>query len=340
MLQTYRLHNGTLEEATKGESAISIYISPDSREIELISDEFNIDRHTVESAIDPDEISRVEFENSNIFIIWKRPKNYIGSDNFLFGVSSVGLFLFKEKLVVVLPEDVTLFDQRQPGHFISLMDIVIQFLNNSIWHYLDHIKAMKLISREIQVKLNSSMENEYLIQMFNLSESLIYYINAISSNLTVLIKLRNYFEKHAGDIYPGKEERLEQLEDIIIENSQCLKQAEIYSSVLSGLMDARGNIINNNMNVLIKNLTLINIIFLPLNLLASIGGMSEYSMMTNGMDWRFSYGLFIGAMGVIGWITLKFINRINEMSRQSSRVKQSLFAKLKRLKQTGSANGI
>jgi magnesium transporter len=102
---------------------------------------------------------------------------------------------------------------------------------------------MKIISREIQIKLNASMENEYLIQMFNLSESLIYYINAISSNLTVLIKLRNYFEKHSGEAYPGNDERFEQLEDIIIENNQCLKQAEIYSSVLSGLMDARGKII-------------------------------------------------------------------------------------------------
>jgi magnesium transporter len=179
------------------------------------------------------------------------------------------------------------------------------------------------------------MENEYLIQMFNLSESLIYYINAISSNLTVLIKLRNHFEKH-----PDNDERVEQMEDIIIENNQCLKQAEIYSSVLSGLMDARGNIINNNMNVLIKNLTMINIIFLPLNLLASIGGMSEYSMMTDVVDWRISYGIFIGAMGILGWITLKFINRINEMSGQSKKIKQSLFKKIMNRKSSVNGSGL
>ena len=73
------------------------------------------------------------------------------------------------------------------------------------------------------------------------------------------------------------------------------RQADIYSSVLSGLMDARGTIVNNNMNVLLKNLTLINIVFLPLNLIASIGGMSEWSMMTQGLDWRISYSLFSSA---------------------------------------------
>lgn len=340
MLQKFRFISGTLEETSGNDCQVYVYVNPGNDEIDLIANEYNIDRHTVESAIDPDEISRIEFEDDNIFIIWKRPKNYISSDNFLFGVSSIGLFHLKDKLVFVLPEDVALFDQKLHPHFESLMDLIIKFLNNSIRHYLDHIKVMKIISREIQVKLNTSMENEYLIQMFNLSESLIYYINAISSNLNVLIKLRNYFEKHSGENFPGNEERFEQLEDTVIENSQCLKQAEIYSSILSGLMDARGNIINNNMNVLIKNLTLINIIFLPLNLLASIGGMSEYSMMTNGVDWKISYGLFLGAMCVLGWVTLKFINKINEMSRQSKMVRQSIFSKLKLRKQTNNGSGL
>ncbi len=335
MLQKFNLVSGALIESSSDDSMIWIYVNPDNDEKELIADKNNIDRHTVESATDPDEISRIEFEENGIFIIWKRPKNYLSSDNFLFGVSSIGLFLLNDRLIVVLPEDVSLFDQRQQAQMGSLMDVIIKFLYNSIRHYLDHIKAMKIISREIQVKLNASMENEYLIQMFNLSESLIYYMNAISSNLTVLIKLRNYFEKHHAS---ENEERLEQLEDIIIENNQCLKEAEIYSSVLSGLMDARGNIINNNMNVLIKNLTMINIIFLPLNLLASIGGMSEYSMMTDGLDWKISYGIFLAAMVALGWVTLKFINRINAMSRQSHLVKQSLFSKLKKWKQTGSSN--
>ena len=336
MLQKYSFINGALAESTDENCKVRVYVNPDNDENEFIAREYNIDKHTVESATDPDEISRIEFDDDNIFIIWKRPKNYLSTDNLLFGVSSIGLFLFKEQLVVVLPDDVSLFESKHRVSFPSLMDIIIQFLYNSIRHYLDHIKAMKIISREIQVKLNASMENEYLIQMFNLSESLIYYINAINSNLTVLIKLRNHFEKH-----PDNEERVEQMEDIIIENNQCLKQAEIYSLVLSGLMDARGNIISNNMNVLIKNLTIINIIFLPLNLLASIGGMSEYSMMTIGFDWKLSYGLFIAAMAILGWITLKFINRINAVSSRSKKIKQSLLSKIMNRKSgiNGSENG-
>jgi magnesium transporter len=97
-------------------------------------------------------------------------------------------------------------------------------------------------------------------------------------------------------------EQIEFLDDVIIENQQASKQAGIYSTVLSGLMDARGTIVNNNMNVLLKNLTLINVVFLPLNIIASMGGMSEFSAMTKHIDWRISYGLFSLVMIFLGWI--------------------------------------
>ena len=54
------------------------------------------------------------------------------------------------------------------------------------------------------------------------------------------------------------------LDDLLIDNDQAARQGHIYSTVLGGLLDARGNIVNNNMNVLIKNLTVVNVVFLPL----------------------------------------------------------------------------
>ena len=146
--------------------------------------------------------------------------------------------------------------------------------------------------------------------MFTLGESLVYYHNALESNGVVLSKLRAATERLrlAG-------EEIELLDYILIENQQAIKQASIYSSVLSGLMDARGNIINNNMNVLLKNLTLINVVFLPLNLIASIGGMSEFSMMTQHLDWRISYALFGLGMAVLGVFTWWWLVKVLERNQ-------------------------
>ncbi len=69
------------------------------------------------------------------------------------------------------------------------------------------------------------------------------------------------------------------------------------------LMDAIVGFVNINQNKVIKQLTIISIIFMPLNLLAGVGGMSEFSMMTQGIPWPVSYSLFSFGMVLVGWIT-------------------------------------
>jgi magnesium transporter len=113
-------------------------------------------------------------------------------------------------------------------------------------------------------------------------------------------------------------DQIDLLDDVIIENQQASKQASIYSTVLSGLMDARGTIINNNMNVLLKNLTVINVVFLPLNLIASIGGMSEYSVMTKGIVWPIAYGAFSVAMIFLGWFTWWWLGKVIDRNQSRS----------------------
>ena len=110
---------------------------------------------------------------------------------------------------------------------------------------------------------------------------------------------------------------MESLDDIALDNAQCARQAQIYSSILSGLMDARGTMVNNNMNVLLKNLTLINVVFLPLNLIASIGGMSEYSILTKKFDWRISYSIFFVGMVALGWLTWLLLVRSLDASQRA-----------------------
>jgi magnesium transporter len=44
---------------------------------------------------------------------------------------------------------------------------------------------------------------------------------------------------------------------------------------------------------------------MPLNLLAGVGGMSEYSMMTQGLPWEASYAIFTIGLVVVGWLTFR-----------------------------------
>ncbi|MEQ1621320.1 MAG: CorA family divalent cation transporter [Methylococcales bacterium] len=84
------------------------------------------------------------------------------------------------------------------------------------------------------------------------------------------------------------------------------------------LMDASVGFININQNKVVKRLTTVSVIFLPLNVLAGIGGMSEFTMMTEGMPWPISYTLFTIGLGIVGWLTyaiLQFLESREHIKR-------------------------
>ncbi len=295
---------GGISATSAPDAPLQVFVAPDEAEKTLLLEEFRLDRYDLDSALDQEEVARLEISGSEAFIVWKVPLRAQAADPTQLGVQSVGMILTGGRLAFVSADDVIDLSARELRHARTPMDVLLGVLLHTIRHYVGHLRVIKQISGDLEKKITVSMENEYLLQMFALGESLIYYSDAIDGNGTVLTKLRNAAARlgMSGD-------SLELLDDVILENNQASGQAHIYSSVLSGLMDARGTIVNNNMNVLLKNLTLINIVFLPLNLIASIGGMSEWSMMTSGMSWPLSYGLFTLGMVLCGWATWVFMTR-------------------------------
>ncbi|MFW9081536.1 magnesium transporter CorA family protein [Pseudomonas sp. P2757] len=307
MINSFALSHGALQRVERLDAEVMLFSNPDAAERDLLHSHFKLDEHALASALDPDEVSRIEFHPDHLFLIWKRPENYSGGGSLAFEVSSCGLLFSPGQLLVIATDDTPLHGVGTRQSLNTPLDVLLDLLFNNIHHYLGHLKVIKLVARELQQKFNASMQDQHLLQMFNLSESLIYYINALHSNGAVLTRLRNHAEKqHFGS------EALGLIDDLIIENNQCYKQAEIYSTVFSGLIDARGNLMNNSTNGLLRKLTLINVVFLPLNLIASIGGMSEFSMMTAGTPWWVAYPLFLLAMMLAAGAMLFGLRRLTK----------------------------
>jgi Mg2+ and Co2+ transporters len=269
MIKKYAIEENKLKEVSIDESII-ILINPNENEKEFIINNFHIDPHNLASSLDPEEPARIEFDNNNIELIFKRPKNYSSKDHYLFKVQSIGLFLLPNKLIIVIPEDINIFSGKYFKNVIGIKEIFLKLLYNSIYHFIEHLKVINMIADEIETKISKSMDNKYLIHMFTLEKSLVYYTSAITSNSFVLEKL-----KYQAPKFGFKERSMEYLEDIIIENNQAKIQSDIYLQVFSSLMDARASIINNNMNIWLKTLTIITIAIAIPNFFASMGGMSE-----------------------------------------------------------------
>ena len=269
MLKKFKIVDRRLIETEDISSPFIAYINPDETEKRYLVENIKIDEHTLLSSLDPDELSRLEFEPDHIAVIFKRPRNYSAKVRFLFKVASTGIFLFKDKLVIVIGEEVPLFDNLTFSRQVTPAFLMLRMLNRSIFHYFEHLKIINSISDDLQNKINRAMENRHLLNLFTLEKSLEYYLNSINSNGVLIEKLR----ANSAKIGFATEE-IELLDDTFIDNNQCYKQAEIYSNILSSLMDARASIVGNNLNVLMKTLNIITIAIMVPTLVVSAFSMN------------------------------------------------------------------
>lgn len=270
MRKFYTISQGRiLEIPEENESVIEVYIQPTIEEKKQLIDKLEIDEHTLNSALDPDELARVEYEQNHTAFIIKKPKNYSAEDAYHFKIISIGLFLFKNKVIIISSEDTPLFSNKPQAGLSSAPDIILRVIYNCIFHFIEHLKVINMVAEEVEYRINRSLENRYLINLFALEKSLVYYLNAIHGNGLILAKLRA-----GADKIGLSEEGKEFLDDLIIENDQCFRVADIHSTVLSNLMDARASIVSNNLNVLMKLLNIITIALMVPTLIVSLFSMN------------------------------------------------------------------
>ena len=301
MLRTLQILDGKLVECDGYNATVFVYVAPDENERKYLVEQLKIDEHTLISSLDPDEPSRLEFEPEHIAMILKRPKHYAPQDEFLFKVLSGGVFIFTDRLVIVISEDAPLFEGKIFNKVTSLLDISLKLIYRAISHFVEHLKAINQISGELEQQINVSMENKYLLNLFTLEKSLVYYLNATHSNAALINRLKSSTPK-----IPFTQENLEFLDDISIENTQCLDQIGIFSQVLASLMDARASIISNNLNIRIKALTILTIVIMLPTLVVSIFSMNVTIPLRHDSPLSFWVIFFVALMsalitGILWW---------------------------------------
>jgi len=307
MIKRYKIENRQILPAEAETPAIWVVVSPNEDEKKWLTENFALDEHDFASAFDPEEPARMELEPDHLALIFKRPKNYSSKDHFMFKVSTMGLFLFKDKLILALSEDINMFSGKYFKQVSGVREVFLKLIYNSIFHFMEHLKVINMIAEEIETKITHSMENRHLLNLFTLEKSLVYYLNAINANSYVIDRLKHNTEKVGLS-----QKSVEFLDDIIIENNQCYRQAEIYSNIFASLVGARASIVSNNLNILMKNLNAIVIAVAIPSFFAGVGGMSELHAITGITNPRIAYPIFMATMIAVGVATFVLIKRLEK----------------------------
>lgn len=170
------------------------------------------------------------------------------------------------------------------------------FLCTAVW-YLKRLKQISALVDRAKRDMDHGVNNQSLIGLSRLQDSLTYFITSIRGNETLLQKLRFKL--------PVDELDADLIEDVNIEMSQARETSRIYSEILDSTMETYSSIINNNMNTVMRTLTSVSIILMFPTLISSLFGMNLINGMENSVI-GFPIALIISLVVSIGsWLILR-----------------------------------
>ena len=279
MVQCYNKLDGQLRELDGAKGACWINISPPfvQEELEEVAMYFDLPLDFLTDSLDIDERSRYEREEDVRLIVLNSPVlNPLDEGNDAIYITvPVGIILVPDYIITITSYQnpvLQLFLDNKIKHFNPADEaaFVLQIMEQNVYRFLTCLKKLNQKRNHIEKELYDSSRNKELMELLSIEKALVYFMNSLSANELLKLKMkRTDFLKIRED-----EDKTDLFEDIIIDNSQALEMANVYTNILNGTMDAYGSIISNNLNLTIRRLTLITIILMVPTLIASFYGMN------------------------------------------------------------------
>ncbi len=282
-------------------------VNPDSSELEYISTTLGIEKDFLLSALDEEESSRIEVEDNNqILTIIDVPTAEEEDGAIMYSTMPLGIIVTADNIITVCLKENSIISEFEMGRVRGMITnfkarFIFQILYRISVRYLQYLKQIDKISQDVERQLRKSMKNQELIQLHDLEKSLVYFSTSLKANEATIKKLSR------GRIIKLYEEDEDLLEDVLVELSQAIEMCNIYSSILSGTMEAFASIISNNLNIVMKYLASITIIMAVPTMIASFYGMNVGSipLATSPFAFWIVVGVSAAATAIAGLILKK-----------------------------------
>ena len=252
-------------------------------ELAELQNEYNLDPELLMDVMDQDELSRIEQWDDYALAILRLPV-FTPNSEVAYSTAPVGAVIFPEKIITICWTDCEVLKDLSANRIkgLSLNDFpafLIRILSRSDTMFLRYLKEISRRVTSIQGELHEQIENAELIQLLNLEKSLTYFTTSLKANQLLLEKIRR------TRILKLDSDDQEWLDDVEIDNRQAMEMADTYSAITTGVMDAFANVISNNMNVIMKKLTMISLVLMIISGITSYWGMNVRLPWTNSNDW-------------------------------------------------------
>jgi len=273
MLALFKTIDGVISSVDSIEKGVWInLINPSDHELAQVSESTGASASFLKAALDEEETSRIETDDGQTLIIIDLPVMEHG-DTAHYSTLPLGVVVTEENIITVcLKENANLAEFTSGlinGVKTSMKTrFVFTLFLRVANRYLQYLRQIDKISGMIENQLYKSQRNKELIKLLNLQKSLVFFSTSLKANEATLEKILR------GRILRLYEEDQDLLEDVLIEFRQAIEMTNIYSTILTGTMDAFASVISNNLNVTMKMLTSLTIIITIPNIIFSFYGMN------------------------------------------------------------------
>lgn len=279
MLKIYNTDKVTNEFAIIDEFKTGSWISlinPSQKEIQEVCEAVNIKPDFILHSLDSEEQARIDIDEDDNTVLFVIDTPIIDKENgnTVHQTLPIGIIVVRDDFFITVSlQNNTLIDEltknaaKEMITYKKSRNILKIFYKNSKI-FLKELLKLNKEKEAAEKELNKSMENKALLRMLSLEKSLVYFSTSLKANELVMEKTMK------GKVIKLYEEDEDLLEDAIIENRQSIEMTKIYSDILSGTMDAYASIISNNLNVVMKILTLVTIMLTIPSIMFAFWGMN------------------------------------------------------------------
>ena len=278
-MKTYWNFNGNLNAISEWQPNCWIQVTcPTEQDQQELQERFQIPDYFLSDIADTDERARYEYDDGWMLIILRIP--YVKEVRSRTPYTTVPLGIIHKRDVTItvcnfetnMMIDFVSYQQKRGEGFTDYVDMIFRlFLSSAVW-YLKRLKQINALIEKSKKNLDKEVNNESLIGLSRLQDSLTYFVTSIRGNENLLAKLKFKLQVDELDA--------DLIEDVTTEMSQARETTSIYSDILESTMDTYSSIINNNMNTVMRTLTSVSIIMMLPTLVSSLFGMN----LINGME--------------------------------------------------------
>lgn len=263
MIDILKTEEGKLVKKSNIDNIQGTWVSltnPTEKEIEFVSKKYKVEKDFLMSALDDEEMSRLEYDedNDSTLIIINFPLIIKVDGKNIYETIPLAIIHTEDVVITICLQENLIYDyfkkiKNKTVNTKKKSRFILQIIYRAHSLFITFLRRIDKEGSYIEDEIEKVTKNEAILQLLFLQKSLVYFTTALRSNELVLFKIKRL------DFIKLYEDDEELLEDIIIESKQGIDTAKIYSSILQSTMEAISSIINNNMNEVMKSLTVITI---------------------------------------------------------------------------------